>query len=346
MMPGRSLSGKTIGRSAHRSRARSRFARTCHSRPSTGRVEPLRHRDLAVVVQPERGRAGQDPRLRVACRLRGRAPRSTPSPGRPSSRTSGIEPERSAELASVVDQEHARAGGPAATAAASPAGPPPDHQHIDSACSACRSATCRRGDPAAPPPQRTGHADPRRSSTVVARSIGSDRRPGAPPGRARSAPRARPRTRRAAGRGRCCAPTTSTPLASSADASVSPANPVARRRRTRSASGFERSIAAAAREAARRRSREGVMSGEALPAGTDALTSFVSVSRTTLNQRRQPAVCTQRSANAPFGLSRMNRYSAHAASSASRRVRRVRDTRPGRRSGTRSRRAGRTTGRG
>ena len=45
------------------------------------------------------------------------------------------------------------------------------------------------------------------------------------------------------------------------------------------------------------------------------MNSFVRVSRTALNQRRQPAVCTQRSAYGPAGLSRKNRYRAHSSSS-------------------------------
>ena len=46
--------------------------------------------------------------------------------------------------------------------------------------------------------------------------------------------------------------------------------------------------------------------------GTQEVT--IRVSRMALNQRRQPAVCSQRSRKAPLGLSRWNRKSAHSAS--------------------------------
>ena len=64
------------------------------------------------------------------------------------------------------------------------------------------------------------------------------------------------------------------------------------------------------------------------------------------NQRRQPCVCTQRSANGPFGLSRKKRYSRPLRVVERRRVGRVGDCRPGRRSGTRSRRASPHQGQG
>src|SRR5690606_20401127 len=43
------------------------------------------------------------------------------------------------------------------------------------------------------------------------------------------------------------------------------------------------------------------------PSDPSERNSLVAVLRTTVNQRRQPAVCTQRSRNSPAGLSRMNR---------------------------------------
>jgi len=54
------------------------------------------------------------------------------------------------------------------------------------------------------------------------------------------------------------------------------------------------------------------------PAGSGrsgARIALVAVSRTTVNQRRQPAAWYQRSCSGPFGLARTNRYAAHRWSS-------------------------------
>ena len=52
----------------------------------------------------------------------------------------------------------------------------------------------------------------------------------------------------------------------------------------------------------------------AVPSGSVCRNSCVTVSRTAPNQRRHPALWTQRSACSPFGLSRMKRYSAQTSS--------------------------------
>ena len=63
------------------------------------------------------------------------------------------------------------------------------------------------------------------------------------------------------------------------------------------------------------------------PSRYERITRWVAVSRSTLNQRRQPAECTQRSANGPFGLSRTNRYAAPLGVGERVRVGRVRHVR-------------------
>ena len=88
--------------------------------------------------------------------------------------------------------------------------------------------------------------------------------------------------------------TTSTPFASNADASVSPSNPVSSRPSNVNGTTLERSIAEPR---------------PVQPSHADgpARNSSVDVSRTTSNHRRHPAACIHRSANSPFGLSRMKR---------------------------------------
>src|SRR5262249_19287085 len=53
---------------------------------------------------------------------------------------------------------------------------------------------------------------------------------------------------------------------------------------------------------------------DAVEAEPHVANSFVDVSRTTSNQRRQPCLCTQRSRSGPFGLARTNRNSDHSVS--------------------------------
>src|SRR5262249_10734903 len=63
------------------------------------------------------------------------------------------------------------------------------------------------------------------------------------------------------------------------------------------------------------RLRHGSRVGGTSPVLYTARMRWVAVSRMRLNQRRQPALCTQRSGNGPFGVLRLKRYWAQAWSS-------------------------------
>ncbi len=152
--------------------------------------------DVAIVVHAERGRAGQHRRAREGSRARA-GPRRRRGLDRPSRSPTPPPPSRR---------------------------PPPPTTSVSTwACRCSHRRRGARGPGSRPTPARPTASRPSASSTVVAAVIGSNRgaltstnaHGSSDP--AAITPRGRPRT----GEGH----TTSTPFASSADASVSPANP-------------------------------------------------------------------------------------------------------------------------
>ena len=263
---------------------------------------PFEREDEPVVVEAEGRGALQDPDL--GRRSRARPRRRRPTPGRGG--------RRSARRCRAATRRP-RAGRPASTtrtperaavrAAARPAGPAPTTS--TSQWTFMASYRAGSGSVASRPcPGRPVATSPSYSSTVVAGSIGSGN--GASiwtsalgsSGPAAMMPRGRP--------SRMLVATWCTPFASSAEARVSPGCPV-----YVAPPNVKRQVDAAVDPAARRaaRHRPPLMRSPASArrCGRRASSSWVAVSRTALNQRRQPAEWHQRSAKAPLGLSRKNR---------------------------------------
>ena len=284
MIPGRSLSAKTIGRSiAPVARTTSR-ARRCQSRSRARGEAPStpRRRSCATImfwsnrpIATVRGRNRKSGAARSDLRQR---------PGRmPGLRAGTTRPPAAS----------------ASAAAAMPAAPAPT-----TTTSACRN-TCSPGvSSISGTGAFPGHASDGQplDQLDLGRSPQGQTRARQRPGR--SAPRRRQPGSRAAGRGRCCA---------------RPRRPRSRAARTRrchlrsrAAHGHRSGTGSAAigrcparRPAAASRSRA---LAPYRPIGSDSDSSaWLIVLRVTENQRRQPWLWCQRSRNAPFGFERKNR---------------------------------------
>ena len=227
-MPGRSLSAKTTGRSWAPVGDDDR-AGPEPPHPLRGRGARAPCRRGGRCAAPARGRS-----RRRSCRTRwsaagaarpgtrpARPPRRRPSRGQPSRVLSSSDPPASDCSSTSATRAPARA---AVSAAASPVGPGADDEHVDVRGGRRRSARSPRSSASRPWPGRPRATSPSYSSTVVASSIGSGNgssictRPPESSAQAAVKPRGRPSLTLVA--------TWCAPLASSAEASVSPGWPV------------------------------------------------------------------------------------------------------------------------
>ena len=193
-----------------------------------------------------------------------------------------------------------------------------------------------------PPPRRPERPPPTTSDVAVRVHRVVARRPArrrAGPSRRAARRRARPRARPASRAASARAPIWTSAFGSSSSGRVDAARPVA-------VDAAEAAEHAVSHERRGERLALAPLVLDAVEAEPHGANSFVAVSRTTSNQRRQPCVCTQRSANGPFGLSRTKRNCAHSRVRERAGIGRVGDPRLGRRTRTRPRRARRTTGSG
>ena len=304
------------------------------SRGRTGATAAVEHHAGPVVVgEGDRPfvRAGREHDARARGRARGvvlggldagsrrsrrRRRRARSRPTRSSTPRDARSSPAAREVRLAFDEQHAVAALPPRLLATSrPCVPAADDSVSRGAC-AMHDGRCdgrRRQPPDARPARchqtvdQLDHRARRRSGRTRARR----------PRRTRSAPRRRPMTT-PRGRPRIGErQTTSTPLASSALASVSPSKPSYSRPSNVNRTGRDRSIrppASRRRPLMRARSPEPGEGDRLLADRVGRDQPVRRVSRSAWNQRRQPAAWIQRSRNGPLGLSRMNRKSAHSSS--------------------------------